>query len=100
MKNVHGEKGHLNIYVKDHDSVVTDFGKHDRIVCFQPQFDDAFNCVVMYCRCDHKWNLGEPTTEQILQVARKDQGIKGKFKMTFTESSIDGMTTDYYFKKL
>jgi hypothetical protein len=28
--------GHLNTKVLDHDSVVTALGKHDRVVCFQP----------------------------------------------------------------
>lgn len=96
MKEIHGEKGHFNIHVRDHDSAVTGFGKHDRVVCFHPQFEPYFNCVIMYCRVDHKWNLGIPTIEHILKVSRKDQDIKGKFELVGSDS--DEKSTDYYFK--
>ena len=99
MKESHCEKGHLNIYVRDQDSIITGFGKHDRCVCFLPQYDSAFDGVVMYCHVDHKWKLGEPTPEQILQVARKDQGVKGKFELVKTEKWDCGKSTDYYFIK-
>ena len=99
MKESHGEKGHLNIYVRDHDSVISGFGKHDRCVCFLPKYDSEFDAVVMYCRVDHKWKLGEPAPDQIIKVARKDQGVKGKFKLAKIEEWDCGKSTDYYFIK-
>lgn len=99
MKESHGIAGHLNIYVKDHDSVVTAFGCHDRVVCFHPAYDEEFNNIVMYCRVDHKWGLGDPTPEQIVKVARKDQDIKGKFKLVKSEKHDNGLSTDYFFIK-
>ena len=48
----HGKQGHLNTYTRDHDSVVTAFGKHDRVVAFLPNKDG------LMCRVDHKWGLG------------------------------------------
>lgn len=96
---MHPHQGHLNIYVKDHDSVITNYGKHDRVVCFQPSFDSEFGCITMYCRVDHKWGLGEPAEQEILMVARKDQNIKGKFKLAKMEKWDCGKSTDYYFIK-
>ena len=99
MKDCHGETGHFNIYVKDHDSDVTGFCNHDRCVCFHPTYDKEFDSVVMYCRVDHKWKLGEPTPNQILQVARKHYRVKGKFKLVKAEKWDCGNSTDYYFIK-
>lgn len=96
---MHQNQGHLNIYVKDHDSVVTNYGKHDRVICFHPSFDSDLDELIMYCRVDHKWNLGEPTDQDILVVARKDQDIKGRFKLAKIEKWDCGKSTDYYFIK-
>lgn len=77
----HNQTGHLNIYTLDHDSVVTSYGKHDRVVAFIPQYEPEYDKVCLYCRVDTKHNLGVPTEKQILDVARKDQGVKGRFKL-------------------
>jgi len=70
--------GHLNVLVNDHDSVVTVFGQHDRVVCFQPQGNE------LYMRVDLKWDLGMPTEAQMLTVARKDQDVRGRWKLDRT----------------
>ena len=90
----HGEPGHVNIYTRDHDSVITAHGQHDRVVAFLPQGDG------LYIRVDHKWNLGEPTEAQILAVARKDQGVKGKWKLDRKTPWADGSSTDYEFVRV
>lgn len=90
----HHEPGHLNIYTRDHDSVVTNYGKHDRVVAFLPDADG------LYIRVDHRWNLGEPTVAQILEVARKDQGIKGRWSLRLADKWDDGSSTDYHFDRV
>lgn len=92
--------GHINVLVKDHDSCITGFGKHDRVVAFLPYFCADKQCIVLYCRVDHKWNLGKPTTRQILKAAKADQSIKGRFSFIRSEEHYDGRSTDVYFKKL
>lgn len=87
----HGEAGHLNIYTRDHDSVVTAHGTHDRVVAFLPQG------TALYIRVDHHWNLGRPTPEQVLTAARKDQGITGRWTLDRAEPWDDGGSTDYHF---
>lgn len=91
MKQPHGEPGHLNTMTRDHDSVVTSFGKHDRVVAFLPNHEG------LYVRVDHKWQLGGPTEAQILDVARKDQGVRGKWRLERREPWDDGSSTDYHF---
>lgn len=89
----HGEAGHVNVLVRDHDSVITGYGQHDRVMAFLP---DASGC---YVRIDHKWNLGMPTPKQILKVMREDQGIRGKWREDRREAWPDGSSTDIYFIK-
>lgn len=94
MKNEpHGERGHINIFTRDHDSVITSYGKHDRVVAFLPQGNE------LYIRVDHHWQLGEPTHAQILGVARKDQDIKGRWTFDRADRWDDGSSTDYFFKR-
>jgi hypothetical protein len=87
----HGEKGHLNICVKDQDSVVTGFGKHARVVAFHPDHEG------LYIRVDRKWGLRDPSLSEILSVARKDQGIKGRWVLHRKEEWADGSSVDYWF---
>lgn len=97
----HLQKGHLNIYQLDHDSVVTGKGAHDRVVAFLPQFEPEYERVCLYCRVDTHHKLGEPTIDQILDVARKDQGVKGRYKL-ISRSEVYGSfnSIDFVFKKL
>lgn len=89
----HGEPGHFNYCVRDHDSCVTGFGVHDRVAAFLPDHEG------LYLRVDHKWKLGEPTIEQILRVARVDQEVRGRWYFDRKETADDGSSTDYYFLK-
>lgn len=91
MNTEHGERGHLNVLTRDHDSVVTSYGKHDRVVAFLP------GPVELYIRVDHKWKLGAPSLAQVLTVARNDQGISGRWELDRTEPWPDGGSTDYFF---
>lgn len=75
----HGEKGHLNAFTRDHDSVVTAFGKHARVVAALPDHEG------LYARVDLRWpELREPTAAEVLEVARKHQGVKGKWVVDST----------------
>lgn len=75
----HGKFGHFNVLKMDHDSVITGYGKHDRVSAHVPQSN------IETFRIDHVWGLGMPTEKQILAVARKDQGLRGKWKMVDLE---------------
>lgn len=89
----HNEAGHINAFIKDHDSAHTGYGQHDRVVAFQPSSEG------LYVRVDHKWKLGMPTIEQVLIAAMKTQGIKGKWKFSHSEMWDDETSTDMYFVK-
>ena len=89
----HNEKGHLNIFKRDHESVITGKGKHDRVVAFLPNHEG------LYVRVDHLWKLGCPTPKEILKAAKADQGIGGKWVFDKCEHWEDGSSTDYYFKR-
>ncbi len=85
--------GHFNVLVNDHDSIVTHFGKHDRVLACLPNHEG------LYCRVDHVWNLGAPTAADVLDVARKHQGVRGRWKLARTQEWEHGGTlhTDFYF---
>ena len=94
----HGNAGHINTIVRDQDSVITGYGKHARVIAFLPNHEG------LYCRVDMVWGLRQPTPAEVLTVARKDQGIKGKWELDRIEtyegnSVIHGKTIkhDYYF---
>jgi len=89
----HHEEGHINAFCRDHHSVITAYGKHDRVVAFQP------NDRELYTRVDHKWDLGMPSDTDILAVACKDQGIKGRWVFDRKARSSDGRFTEVYFKR-
>ncbi len=84
--------GQFNIYIKDVDSVVTGYGKHQRVCAFLPSFDKDYGQTVLYCRVDRKYDLPDPTIKEVLTVARKDQGVKGKWELlNMTEYFSNGM---------
>ena len=85
--------GHFNVTRRDHDSVVTAYGKHDRVMCCLPQGNE------LYMRVDHKWSLGMPTAAQMMDVARKDQGVRGRWKLDRMEVWSDGHATDVFFTR-
>ena len=71
MKNMtnepHNETGHLNTCVRDHDSYVTGFGQHARIVVFDPDQPHE----VVYCRIDFVHDgLHSPSDGQIVQAVK------------------------------
>ena len=86
----HGKFGHLNTVTLDHDSVVTGYGVHDRVVAFLPKGNEC------YVRIDHVWALGFPTERQIIDVMHKHQDIKGRWKIDRIEPWDDGHATDVY----
>lgn len=97
----HGNAGHINTIVRDQDSVITGYGKHARVIAFLPDHEG------LYCRVDMVWGLRQPTIEEVLTVARKDQGIKGNWVLDRietweTNSSAHGklVNHDYYFVRV
>ncbi len=90
--NWHGKYGHFNVATLDHDSVVTDYGKHDRVLATYPDHEGA------YMRIDHLWELGMPTEKQLLKLARKEVNLKGKWKLDHarTQPWNEGKCTDCY----
>jgi len=88
----------LNVLTPDIDCAVTGFGAHNRVVAFLPSFDQEFGCVTLYARVDHVNGLRDPSTEEVLNAARKDQGIRGKFKLIESRAFDDKPSTEYHFK--
>jgi hypothetical protein len=91
VRQEHGEPGHLNIYTRDQDSVITGYGTHWRVVAFLP------DCEGLYCRVDAVHGPRAPTPDEILRVARLDQGVRGKWKLNRVEDYPDGKSTEYHF---
>jgi hypothetical protein len=94
-KHPHGQKGHVNIYTPDQKSHITGHGKHARVIAFMPDHEG------LYCRVDMVWGLREPTTEEILTVARKDADLKGRWtlKATYRYHSNGLDRIDYNFTR-
>ena len=67
MQKEHGEKGHLNVYIKDQDSHVTGFGVHARIAAGWCAEDQCF-----YVREDFVHGLQASTDAQRQKVIRDD----------------------------
>lgn len=63
----HGEEGHLNIYVRDHDSAVTGFGEHNRLVVMAEPDGSMVSA-----REDYKWGLPETTEEQRRKILNNE----------------------------
>jgi len=103
IKDAHGREGHLNVVVPDECDVVTGYGVHARVVAFHPDHEG------LYVRVDRASkvrqvdslypDLPDPTIAQILAVARKDQGIKGKWKLRSREEWPHGHSIDYHFDR-
>lgn len=89
----HGKYGHINLLQRDHDSVITNYGKHDRVVTTVAQDN------TLYCRVDNVWQWGEPTPEEIVKVCRKYDGLTGRWQLVRKETWNDGKSTDYYFER-
>jgi hypothetical protein len=88
----HGEAGHLNVYRRDQDSVVTGRGRHYRVVAFLPDAQGE-----LLCRVDHKHGPRMPTSEEILVVARNDQGVRGRFVLARAEQAHE--STYFFFRR-
>ena len=103
FKGAHGREGHLNIVIPDECDAVTSYGKHARVVAFHPDHDGLYVRVDRASkvrRVDSLYpNLPDPTISQILAVARKDQGVKGKWKVRSIEEHRDGHSVDYHFDR-
>jgi hypothetical protein len=95
----HGEQGHLNIYKRDHDSVVTGYGKHDRVVACLPCYWDNIQAVAVYIRIDHKWQLGIPTDKEVITAFKKDQGITGRWKKALESNWSESNATEQWYIK-
>ena len=76
----HGEKGHLNLRTRDQDSVVTNYGKHHRVVVSL-----ALDRRTLHARVDHVHGDREPTVDEILRVARLHQGVTGRWVLESME---------------
>ena len=62
----HGEEGHLNTLVRDHDTHITDHGKHERVVAFFGSGGEP------YCRVDYRHGLEKPSDGDIIKVLKKE----------------------------
>lgn len=99
----HGREGHLNVITPDENDVVTGYGKHARVVAFHPDHEGLYARIDRsrkIQRTDPKYpTLPDPTPRQVLAVARKDQGIKGRWKLRSWEEWPSGDSIDVYFDR-
>lgn len=98
----HNRPGHLNVCVLDQDDVVTGFGKHARVVASHPDHEGLYVRIDRPAKVrasgDFQYpNLPDPTDREILTVARKDQGLRGRWKIRSREEWNDGNSIDCYF---
>lgn len=95
----HGCYGHVNVFTLDHDSEVTGYGKHDRIVAFCP---DTTASRICEGRIDHLWNLGAPTERQIIKAfkARNGSYMPGRWKLKELIPGHDGKSTDVILERV
>lgn len=87
----HGIPNQFNIYTRDTESVVTGYGKHARVMATVARPSG------LYCRVDLLEGLREPTTAEILTVARKDQGARGRWVLESREPWENGISIDFNF---
>lgn len=83
MKIGHGQPGHLNTYTLDEDRYVTGFGRHGRVVCFEPRGDEG------YARVDLVRGLREPSDAEILTACRL-YGLRGRWRVEKRENWTHG----------
>lgn len=105
MPDAHGRPGHLNVFILDQDDVVTGFGKHARVVAFHPDHEGLYVRVDRPSKARRSGDLAypdlpDPTADQILAVARKDQGLRGRWKLRSMEEWGGGDSVDVYFDRL
>jgi len=93
----HGKFGHLNVLCLDHEDICTHFGRHDRVVTTLPQFDDEVGTITLYVRVDHVWKLGMPSERDILDIIRKHDGTKGRWRIQLVRQWDDLSSTDIWF---
>lgn len=98
------EKGHLNIYTRDQDSVITGFGRHARVVVFDPDRGG------LVCRVDREPlnpegepiypRLPDPTPAQILTVCRKGiAAIRGRWVLRSWTDYENGRCAEVVFDR-
>lgn len=92
MPTKNDNPGHLNTRRRDHDSYVTAYGSHDRVVAFEPSSEG------LYMRVDHKWQLGMPSIKQLLTVKSMLSGLSGgPWVLDRIDPWSDGTATDIFF---
>jgi hypothetical protein len=75
MNNEHNQPGHVNAYVLDHNSKITGFGNHARVIAGMDTQTGE-----LYCRVDMVHGLRAPNVHEILDVARRED-FKGRWVM-------------------
>lgn len=97
----HGRFGHLDLRTLDHDDIVTHYGRHDRVVAFEPRFAPELGKVAAYVRVDHVWGLGMPGEREIADVLRRENGpgSRGRWRIVKAEQHEDGSATDVYLTR-
>lgn len=97
MPDWHGCFGHSNVATLDQHSAITGKGRHDRVHVSLPRHWEEVDVVAFQATVDNIWNLGTPTEKQIREVALKDQGIRGRWRLVLVDTWDDGRRTDFYF---
>lgn len=96
----HGKYGHCNVFTRDHDSIITNFGRHDRVIVSLPSFDTERKEVTLYMRVDGVWGLGMPSAQDMLEIARKEYDIKGKWALIDVDQHDCGNRWDVHFVRM
>ena len=81
----------LNTLIEDQNSIVTNFGQHERVVVFSVENNEC------YCRIDYRYGLRKPTLKDIVRVMDKGlEQIKGNWKITKRIMWDNGKSEDIY----
>lgn len=88
----HGQEGHVNVFIRDHDHYRTGYGSHDRVTCglISPGQEDG-GMLVVTVASHHA--LGRPSMAQIKKVI-KEEGWGTRWELA--RSDYDG---EYFFRR-
>ena len=95
-KERHGEDGHLNVYVRDQESYITNYGKHNRLLVFWNPANELYEI-----REDRKWGLPDSTEKDRQRALKYDRRPHSKnCRFRYVESEEDGDSIWHIYKEV
>lgn len=85
----------LNSLIEDKKAIETNYGKHERVVVFSPEYNGC------HCRIDYRYGLKTPTEKDIIRVMKKGlEKIQGKWKIINRIMWSGGRSEDIYLERV